>query len=88
MVWSTARYLLYSTFFTAIGTLFSYKNFGRITAVVSVIQALTGLTQLPLTDFAIEDLEKEFLYLHIGEIVLVVCLFIPATLMFRWERVG
>eukprot|EP00892_Ulva_mutabilis_P003134 jgi/Ulvmu1/12821/UM098_0002.1 len=87
-VWALARYLLYSTFFTAVGTLFTYQSFGRVTAVISVIQALTGLTQLPLTDFAIEDLEKEFLYLHVGEIVLVTLLFIPVIQMFRWERMG
>lgn len=88
LVWSVARYLLYSTFFTAAGTLFSYQNFGRITAVVSLCQSLTGLTQLPLTDFAIDTLEKDFTYIQIGEMVLVAFLFIPVMLMYRWERMN
>lgn len=88
LIWSMTRYSLYSTFFTAIGTLFSYQSFGRITAVISVCQSLIGLTQLPLTDFAIVTLEKDFTYLQIGAIVLVTCLFIPVVLMYRWERRG
>lgn len=88
VTWSIARYLLYSTFFTAIGTLFSYQSFGRITAVICICQSLTGLTQLPLTDFAIDSLEKDFTYLQIGVIVLVTILFVPVVLMYHWERRG
>ena len=79
---------MYSTFFTAVGTLFSYQSFGRITAVISICQSLIGLTQLPLTDLAINTLEKDFTYLQIGAMVLVVFLFIPVVFMYRWERIG
>jgi hypothetical protein len=84
--WSAARYLLYSSFFTIVGSLFSYGNFGRIFGLISVTAGLLGLLQLPLTSVAINELDRNFLPLQIGAGIVVLLLYIPAVFMYRWER--
>lgn len=84
--WAAARYLLYSSFFTIVGSIFSYQSFGRIYGVISVTAGLLGLLQLPLTNLAINRLDRNFLSLQISAGIVVVLLYCPAILMYRWER--
>ena len=85
-LWAAARYLLYSSFFTIIGSIFSYRSFGRIVALISTAAGLLGLLQLPVTDVIVKDLDRDFLPSQIGSVVLVTLLYIPAVAMYRFER--
>jgi hypothetical protein len=86
VLWAMARYLLYSSLFTIVGTLFSYRNFGRVVGLISAVAGLLGLLQLPLSDLTIKTWGKEFLPVQIVGTVLVAVTLVPAMLMYRWER--
>ena len=86
VLWAAARFLLYSSFFTIVGALFTYRSFGRIVGLISTATGLLGLLQLPLTDLAIERLDSNFLPLQIGAAVVVSALYVPAVLLLRYER--
>lgn len=88
LLWASARFLLYSSFFTIVGALFTYRSFGRIVGLISTATGLIGLLQLPLTDLAIERLDGNFLPLQIGAAVIVAALYVPAVLLLRFEWTG
>jgi hypothetical protein len=86
VAWAASRYLLYSSFFTIAGSIFSYQKFGRIVGLISVTAGLLGLLQLPLTRLGIDTLQRNFFPLQIAAAIMVSLLYIPAVLMYRWER--
>jgi glutamate 5-kinase len=83
---SASRFLLYSSLFTMVGTLFTYKNFGRIVAVISIFAGVVGLCQLGLTHLAVNDLHRNFLPVQIAAAVWTSVLFIPAVGIYLRER--
>jgi hypothetical protein len=85
-LWAAARFLLYSSFFTIVGSLFTHKSFGRIVAIISAVAGLLGLLQLPITDAVVNHLHRNFISTQIGSGVLVLILYLPAIAMYRWER--
>ena len=86
VVWAAARYLLYASYFTIIGALFTYKHFGRVVALISTVTSLVGLTQLGFTHVALNTLDRRFLPIDIAAAVWVTLLYIPACAMYRLER--
>ena len=54
VVWSFARFALWSVYFSYLPAAFGFRNFGRINGVISILSALIGLLNYPLTAASIE----------------------------------
>ena len=86
VLWAAARLLLYASYFTIVGALFTYKHFGRVVALISTATALVGLTQFGLTALALHNLDRNTIPIEIAITILVTLLYIPALMMYRLER--
>eukprot|EP00854_Cymbomonas_tetramitiformis_P030155 gene30155-37664_t len=66
-VWTVTRFVLYSGFFTMLGALFGYSNFGTLTGMASAANGIVGLLQYPLTDLALTTFEGDFTWINISQ---------------------
>lgn len=85
-LWSVDRFCLYAGTYTMIGTLFGFRNFGRIVALKSVINGCTSFLQYPAHLFVFDTLGGRFWIMNliqagIGALALPFC-----AAMMVWER--
>lgn len=68
LIWMTARFFMYASYFAIFGALFGFRNFGRLVAVDNIFNGLFGLLQYPLTYLAIHPLNGNFMWVNLGQV--------------------
>jgi hypothetical protein len=86
IVWMLARFFMYSSYFAIFGALFGFRNFGRLVAIDNTFNGLFGLLQYPLTTLAIHQLDGNFTWINVAQVVVLLPLFVFVYYMYRWER--
>ena len=86
VVWMVARFFMYSSYFAIFGGLFGFRNFGRLVAIDNTFNGLFGLLQYPLTYLAIHSFDGNFTVINVGQVILLLPLFVFCFYMWRWER--
>ncbi|RMZ52921.1 hypothetical protein APUTEX25_001040, partial [Auxenochlorella protothecoides] len=86
LIWMTARFFMYASYFAIFGALFGFRNFGRLVAVDNIFNGLFGLLQYPLTYLAIHPLNGNFMWVNLGQAACLIPLSWFCVAMYRWER--
>lgn len=68
LIWMTARFFMYASYFAIFGALFGFRNFGRLVAVDNIFNGLFGLLQYPLTYLAIHPLNGNFMWVNLAQV--------------------
>eukprot|EP00208_Stichococcus_sp_RCC1054_P002385 CAMPEP_0206140458 /NCGR_PEP_ID=MMETSP1473-20131121/9531_1 /ASSEMBLY_ACC=CAM_ASM_001109 /TAXON_ID=1461547 /ORGANISM="Stichococcus sp, Strain RCC1054" /LENGTH=615 /DNA_ID=CAMNT_0053534611 /DNA_START=553 /DNA_END=2400 /DNA_ORIENTATION=+ len=85
VVWTVARFFLYSSYFTIFGVLFGFKNFGKMVAIDNTVNGLIGLLQLPVSWLGIRHLNGNFTAINISQIIILMPVFIFCWMMHKWS---
>lgn len=86
VVWMVARFFMYSSYFAIFGGLFGFRNFGRLVAIDNTFNGIFGLLQYPLTYLAIHSFDGNFTAINIGQVIVLLPLFLFCYFMGKWER--
>lgn len=86
VVWMVARFFMYSSYFAIFGGLFGFRNFGKLVAIDNTFNGLFGLLQYPLTYLAIHSFNGNFTAINIGQVIVLLPLFLFCYFMGKWER--
>lgn len=84
ILWTTARFFLYSSYFTIFGVLFGFKNFGKMVAIDNTFNGLFGLLQLPVSWLGIRHLNGNFTAINIAQIITLLPIFGFCWMMHKW----
>lgn len=67
-----------------IGRLFGYANFGKLFGLLSFVNGATGLLNIPINSWVVDDLDSRYWIVTAGQIVLTAPLFFYCYVL--WKR--
>eukprot|EP01024_Parvocaulis_polyphysoides_P037683 TRINITY_DN33646_c0_g1_i3.p3 TRINITY_DN33646_c0_g1~~TRINITY_DN33646_c0_g1_i3.p3 ORF type:complete len:153 (+),score=31.86 TRINITY_DN33646_c0_g1_i3:790-1248(+) len=85
-LWSVDRFCLYAAYYSIVGSIFGFNNFGKIVGVKSFINGLVGFLQYPVLALVLGPLNGDFLYVNIAQAVVLAALIPFCVKMMMWAR--
>eukprot|EP01025_Chloroclados_australasicus_P026378 TRINITY_DN2619_c1_g2_i1.p1 TRINITY_DN2619_c1_g2~~TRINITY_DN2619_c1_g2_i1.p1 ORF type:complete len:420 (-),score=47.01 TRINITY_DN2619_c1_g2_i1:96-1355(-) len=86
VVWSADGFCLYAAFYSIVGSIFSFTNFGKIVAVISVINGFMGFLQYPLLQLVLGPLNGQFIYVNLAQAIILSALFPFCIKLMMWAK--
>lgn len=74
----------WGTVISILGRLFGYNNFGKLFGLMSFVNGATGLLNIPLNNWVVDDLDSRYWIVTVGQMVVVAPLFVYCFIL--WKR--